>query len=152
MTSKKFDHNTDVQLVFSWVPKLARVNIGLPVVGTDGRSLGRCTVTRLPNFPGCVDLLSYGATLTRIAKRSAWSSAIKEWNPALWTTSLKQTPTYKSFYRLIQCLTLVLKPFNTVSASLNKFHFPGVFVEVTFSSLSALVFTSIQDLSVTFHR
>ena len=97
MTSKKFDHNTDVQLVFSWVPKLARVNIGLPVVGTDGRSLGRCTVTRLPNFLGCVDLLSYGATLTRTAKRSAWSSAIKEWNPALWTTSLKQTPTYKSF-------------------------------------------------------
>ena len=35
------DHNIDVQLVFSWAPKLAksvRVNIGCPVVRTDGRS------------------------------------------------------------------------------------------------------------------
>ena len=35
------DHNIDVQLVFSWAPKLAksvRVNIGSPVVRTDGRS------------------------------------------------------------------------------------------------------------------
>ena len=33
------DHNIDVQLVFSWAPKLAksvRVNIGFPVVRTDG--------------------------------------------------------------------------------------------------------------------
>ena len=29
--------------------------IGVPVVGTDGRSLSRCTVTWLPNFLGCVD-------------------------------------------------------------------------------------------------
>ena len=35
------DHNIDVQLVFSWAPKLAksvRVNIGCPVVRTDGLS------------------------------------------------------------------------------------------------------------------
>ena len=31
--------------------------------GADGRALGRCTVTRLPNFLGWVDLLSYRATL-----------------------------------------------------------------------------------------
>ena len=34
------DHNNDVQLVFSWAPKLAksvRVNIGFPVVRTGGR-------------------------------------------------------------------------------------------------------------------
>ena len=29
--------------------------IGMPVVGTDGRSLSRCTVTWLPHFLGCVD-------------------------------------------------------------------------------------------------
>ena len=49
------DDNIDVQLVFSWAPKLARVsvrvNIGFPVVQTDGR----CTVTWLPNFLGWVD-------------------------------------------------------------------------------------------------
>ena len=43
----------------------ARLNIGVPVVQTDGRSGGRCTVTWLPNFLGWVDLLSYGAPLTR---------------------------------------------------------------------------------------
>ena len=32
-----------------------RVNIGCPVVRTDGRSLARCTVTWLPNFLGWVD-------------------------------------------------------------------------------------------------
>ena len=41
---------------------------------TVGRSLGRCTVTWLPNFLGWVDLLSYGALHAR-----AWSSAIT-WN------------------------------------------------------------------------
>ena len=53
------------------------------MVRTDGQSLGpgrikvlsgllgRCTVTRLPNFLGWVDLLSYGAPHSR-----AWSSAI----------------------------------------------------------------------------
>ena len=48
----------DVQLVFSWAPKPAksvRVNIGYPVVRTDGPSLARCTVTWLPNFLGWVD-------------------------------------------------------------------------------------------------
>ena len=36
-----------MQLVFSWAPKLAkkvRVNIGFPVVRTDGRSVGRSVV------------------------------------------------------------------------------------------------------------
>ena len=42
-----------------------RLNIGLPVVRTDGQ----CTVTWLPNFLGWVDLLSYGAS-------REWSSAI----------------------------------------------------------------------------
>ena len=38
------DYNIDVQLVFSWAPKLAKkvkVNIGFPVVRTDGRTVGR---------------------------------------------------------------------------------------------------------------
>ena len=39
--------------------------IGVPVVRTNGRSVGRCTVTRLPNFLGWVDLLSYGAPHSR---------------------------------------------------------------------------------------
>ena len=74
------DHNIDVQLGFSWAPKLAksvRVNIGFPVVRTDGRWSavgGRCTVTWLPNFLGWVDLLCYGAPPTR-ALACAWSSA-----------------------------------------------------------------------------
>ena len=39
-------YNIDVQLAFSWAPKVAtvesmRVNIGMPVVRTDGRSVGR---------------------------------------------------------------------------------------------------------------
>ena len=48
-----------------------KVNIGFPVVQTDGlsgeRSVGRCTVTWLPNFLGWVDLLSYGAPPTQRA-------------------------------------------------------------------------------------
>ena len=61
-----------MQLVFSWAPKLAksvRVNIGCPVVRTDGRSLARSVyghvitkfsgIGRLPHF------LSYGASPTR---------------------------------------------------------------------------------------
>ena len=55
-----------VQLVFSWAPKLAksvRVNIGFPVVRTDG---GRSVYGHvLPNFLGWVDLLSNGAPPTR---------------------------------------------------------------------------------------
>ena len=40
------DDNIDVQLAFSWAPKVAtvesmRVNIGMPVVRTDGRLVGR---------------------------------------------------------------------------------------------------------------
>ena len=74
------DHNIDVQLVFSWAPKLARKcesKHWFPC-GADGRSaVGRCTVTWLPNFLGWVDLLSYGASPTRGASRQEWSSAIK---------------------------------------------------------------------------
>ena len=42
-----------------------KVNIGFPVVRTDGLSGGRCTVTWSPNFLGWVDLLSYGTPPTR---------------------------------------------------------------------------------------
>ena len=50
------DRNINVQLVFSWAPKLARKcesKQWFPF-GADGRSLGRCTVTWLPNFLGWV--------------------------------------------------------------------------------------------------
>ena len=40
------------------------VNIGFPVVRTDGRSIARCTVTWLLFFLGWVDGLSYGAPPT----------------------------------------------------------------------------------------
>ena len=50
-----------VQYQSSCAPKLARVNIGCPVVRT-GR---RCTVKWLPNFLGWVDLLTHGAQLAR---------------------------------------------------------------------------------------
>ena len=78
------DHNIDVQLVFSWAPKIAksvRVNIGCPVVRTDGRSAvgGRCTVTWLPNFLGWVDLLSYGAAPTRARGAPLWHEKWKHW-------------------------------------------------------------------------
>ena len=39
-----------------------RLNIGMPVVRTDGRSGGRYTVTWLPNFLGWIDFLSYVAS------------------------------------------------------------------------------------------
>ena len=45
--------------------KSVKVTIGFPVVRTDGLSVGRCTVTWLLNFPGWVDLLSYGTPPTR---------------------------------------------------------------------------------------
>ena len=44
------DHNIDVQLVFTWAPKLAksvRVNIGCPVVRTDG---GRSVAVRSRDY------------------------------------------------------------------------------------------------------
>ena len=53
--------------------------IGMPVVRTDGRSLARCTVVWLPNFPRMGRLppfLSYGAPPTRGASRRTRSSAI----------------------------------------------------------------------------
>ena len=57
------DHNIDEQLVFSWAPKLAksvRVNIGFPVVRTDGRrSVYGHVITK---FSG---MGSYGAPPTR---------------------------------------------------------------------------------------
>ena len=47
--------------------KLESVKVNIFFCGADGRSLGRsvgrCTVTWLPNFLGWVDLLSYGAPL-----------------------------------------------------------------------------------------
>ena len=58
------DHNIDVQLVFSWAPKLAksvRVNIGFPVVWTYSQRLVYGHVITK------VDLLSYGAPLLHIA-------------------------------------------------------------------------------------
>ena len=56
------DHNIDVQLVFSWAPKLAksvRVNIGFPVVRTDGgRSVYGHVITKFSGmgrftYPWC---------------------------------------------------------------------------------------------------
>ena len=60
-----------MQLVFSWAPKLAksvRVNIGFPVVRTDGRrSVYGHVITKLL---GLVDLLRYGAPPTRARSAS----------------------------------------------------------------------------------
>ena len=71
------DHNIDVQLVFYWAPKLesVKVNIGFPVVRTDGR-----TVTWLPNFLGRVDYHISLAMGLRPRARFArgWSSAMTE--------------------------------------------------------------------------
>ena len=54
------DHNIDVQSVFSWTSKV--VSKHWFSRGADGwsggRSVGRCTVTLLPNFLGWVDLLN----------------------------------------------------------------------------------------------
>ena len=119
-----------------------------PVVRTDGRSLGRCTVTWLLNFLGWVDLLSYGALCA--ARGAPLLKTPLYGHPLITNTKCKSI--FYDFRGLIQCLTLVLKPLNRVSASLNKFHFLGFLIEVTFSFLSALVFTSVQDLSVTFYR
>ena len=51
-----------------------RLNIGFPFVRTDGRSGGRCTVTRLPNFLGWINFLTHGAQLLPLRARE--SSAI----------------------------------------------------------------------------
>ena len=60
------DRNIDVQLVFSWDPKLARnsvrVNIGFPVVQTDGRAYGH-VITKFSRIGSLPHFLSYGAPL-----------------------------------------------------------------------------------------
>ena len=57
------DDNIDVQSASSWAPKVARKceSKHRYACGTDRRSLSR-SVTRLPNFLGWVDYLSYGAS------------------------------------------------------------------------------------------
>ena len=64
-----------VQYQSSCAPKRlesVRLNIGWPVVRTDGRAAGgRCTVTWLPNVPGWVDLLTQGAPQARFAPQSS---------------------------------------------------------------------------------
>ena len=78
------DHNIDVQLVFSWAPKLARKceskhwfpcgadgSSGRRVVG---QSVSQCKVTWLPNFLGWVD---YHISLGMELRPRAWSSAKK---------------------------------------------------------------------------
>ena len=75
------DHNIDVQLVFSWAPKLARKcesKHWFPC-GAYGSSVARCTVLWIPNFLGWVDLLSYKAPPMHGASRRTWSSAITWW-------------------------------------------------------------------------
>ena len=59
----RYTTNTDVQLVFSWAPKLARKcesKHWFPC-GEDEWSLSQCMVTWLPKFLGWADFLSYGA-------------------------------------------------------------------------------------------
>ena len=49
-----------------------RLNIGFPVVWTDGRGAGgRCTVTWLPNFLGLLDLLTHSAPQARFVRQSS---------------------------------------------------------------------------------
>ena len=58
-----------MQLVFSRAPKLAkkvRVNIGFPVVRTDGHTVGRSRDYQI--FLGWVDLFTHGAPLARFAR------------------------------------------------------------------------------------
>ena len=60
----------------------------MPVVRTDGRAgWGRCTVTRLPNFLGWVDLLTHGAPQARFARQS---SAIKMLGVARQSVNLRR--------------------------------------------------------------
>ena len=95
------DHNIDVQLVFSWAPKLARKcesKHWFPC-GADGRSVALCTVTWLPNFLGWVDLLSYGAPPTHGTLCRAWSSPN---NYCLYVKLMVQATVYLHlFYKLL---------------------------------------------------
>ena len=47
-----------------------------------GRSVGRCTVTWLPNFLGWIDLHNYGATASLLCDNTCWkkSSHLREWS------------------------------------------------------------------------
>ena len=79
--------------------------ISVPVVRTDGRSVGQCMVTWLPNVLGWVDLLSYGVPLLPQSTLSlsvsllsssilVIPSAILQWNLFLWDTSIKGTQNF----------------------------------------------------------
>ena len=59
-----------VPFILSWLPYMLieLFYIGMPVVRTDGRALGRCTVTWLPNFLGWVHLLSLVKSFFEIHK------------------------------------------------------------------------------------
>ena len=59
----------------NWLESV-RINTGFPVVRTDGRAGGRCTVTWLPNFLGWVDLLTHGAPQARFARQSSANKRI----------------------------------------------------------------------------
>ena len=96
------DHNIDVQLVFPGFPnwlESARVNIGFPVVRTDGRSFVRCTVTWLPNFLGWIDYLSYGAppTLALRAARGAPLLCIGQIEASTSPPPPRHTPAFDTF-------------------------------------------------------
>ena len=63
-----------MQLVFSWAPKLAksvRVNIGFPVVRTDGgRSVYGHVITKFSRMGRLLHFLTHGAPLARFARES----------------------------------------------------------------------------------
>ena len=64
-----------MQLVFSWAPKLAksvRVNIGCPVVRTDGRSVYGHVITKFSGMGRFSKLWGFAR---------AWSSAITTYHP-----------------------------------------------------------------------
>ena len=69
-------------------PESVRLNIGMPVVRTDGRSGGRCTVTWLPNFLGWIDLWGF--------ELSPWSNKISAENLKKYVTLMgrKMSPRY----------------------------------------------------------
>ena len=60
---------------------------------TVGCSVGRCTVTWLPNFLGWVDLLSYGAPQARSSAKKRVNLHVQGWFK-LWRRYLKYTGSY----------------------------------------------------------